>query len=439
MRKPKFIRSIPLLCGLLLAACGGGGGSDKAENSNPNSPSTDTFIPLDKSQALTVTAQDGSVSTPLQFSPLSKDHRVFFKSYGNNSWYLQSVLPTTADTPFINPATYLSIELDEKNPSEIARFDYSQGVSERGSWGISCSQDCAEKYRYKIEQQGEKHYFVLDVAAQKQSMTIGSGKRPFTNQASVTGQIRLEIDPNWPVWTSDRFPVHEYQGSVNMNGQATPVRNLITADYEGRRVFIVELMDTKRSKLSYGFGTDELLTYTYTDDNGKEVVGFYRTIDGKPPLTEDIDRTKGVHTVNINSNGFVSDPRYTTPADITIAGQISEKIFVGSVDISGETFSPNEFSPYSNNENNYFRFTHSNTQLNIRYNPATKNFHLAYQKPQAGQLNYNIHEKFNCRQVNDNCQGIRFSEDKTTLYLEGVLLQDGRVLNGVIRNIGIKP
>jgi hypothetical protein len=437
VRISKSLKSTTLLCSLLLAACGGGGNT--TQNNNSNTPSTNTLIPLDKSQALTVTAQDGSVATPLQFSPLSKDRSTFFKSNGNNTWYLQSVLTTTAGSPYINPAAYLSIELDEKDPSKIARFDYSQGISEQESWGISCIQDCADHYRYKIEQQDDKQYFVLDAVARQQSMTIGTGKRVLTNQASVSGQIRLEINPSWPIWKAHRFPVHEYQGSVAINGQATPVRNLITVDYQGRRVFIIDLMDAKKSKLSYGFGTDELLTYTYTDESGNEVSGFYRTTDGKPPFTENIDRTKGEHTVYINGSGFVPDPGYTKPADITITGQISEKILVGSVEVGSETFSPNEFSPYSENENNFYRFSHNNSQLNIRYNPATEKFHLAYQKPQAGELNINIHEKFNCRQTNDNCQGIHFSEDKTILYLEGVLLQDGRVLNGVIRNIGIKP
>lgn len=423
-----------------MVACGGGGDTAQTNTSNTPSPAPSTsIIPIDKNQALTISAQDGSISTPLQFSPLSKDRSVLFTANRNNAWRLQSALATIKDSPFVNPAASLLIELDENDPSKIARFEYSQGVTEQDSWGITCTQGCADNYRYKIEQQGDKHYFILDAAAKQQAVTIGAGKQPLTNQASVSGQIRLEVDPSWPVWKSDRFPVHQYQSNVAINDQVTPVRSLITSEYEGRRVFIVDFTDTKKSKLTYGFGNDELLTYTYTNETGSEIPGFYGASDGKPPLTEEIDRIKGERTVFFNNSGFVSDPRYKPQPNITITGQISEKILAGSVDADGEVFTPDEFSPYAENESTYYWFSHNNVQLNVRYNTTTKNFDLAYQKPLAGALNINIHQQFNCRQVMGNCQGIRFSEDKTTLYLEGVLLQDGRTLNGVIRNIGINP
>lgn len=442
MNTSKIFRLTPLLGGFLLVACGGGG--DTASTNTSNTPSTVTpppasvVIPLDKSQALTVSAQDGSIPTPYQFSPLSKDHSVFFKANGNDVWRLQSMLATLPESPFINPAAAFGINVDANDPSKIISFDYSQGLSEQDSWGVSCYEGCAEKYRYKIEKQGQKYYFILDVNAQQQTVTVGTRKRTITNQASVSGQIKFQVDPSWPIWNADRFPVHQYQGDVTVNGVTAPVRSLLMGYDRGRRVFIVDLKDDQKSSMSYGFGNDELLHYSYKDKNGKDVSSLHVAADGKPAIVEEIDQVKGERLVSFNKSGFVSPFGYKPQPAISISGQISEKIIVGSVDAQGEIFSPKLFQPYVENDSIFYWFSQDNLNLNVKYNPTTKAFDLAYQKPQAGVININIFQKFNCQLVNGTCQGIRFSEDKTQIHLEGVVLKDGRVLNGVIRNIGIK-
>lgn len=433
----------PLLGVLLLVACGGGG--DTAQQ-NPSGTvettvpdlSTDA-TPLDKSQAFTVTATDGSIPTPLQFSPLSGDRSVLFRGDGNGVWHLRSQLATIPGSPFINPAASLYLELDESDPGKIVRFDYSQGITSQASWGVECSSGCADHYRYRFEVQGLKHYFVLEAAATRQTVKTWFGQRVLTHQANVSGLIRFEIDPDWPVWSRNRFPVNPYQGELTFNGRVTPVLELLTADLQEGRAYLVDLADDKASSLFYQADGRARLLYTYTDESGRESSSLHETVDGAPVLVEEIDQALGERRIAFNNGGFVPSAGAGALPAINVSGQISEKIVVGTVDAQGEVFSPEEFWPYSENDSNYYWFNQGAIRLNVRHNPITGKFDLAYQKPQTGTVNFNIHEKFNCRLVNGSCQGIRFNEDKTAIYFEGVVLNDGRTLNGVIRNIGVKP
>lgn len=445
MRITKLLRLSPVLGGLLLVACGGGGGEAPTNPSNtPGTVAPDPstgIIPLDRSQALTVSAQDGSIPTPLQFSPLSSDHSVLFRADGNGPWRLQSNLATIPGSPFVNSAASLTVDIDENDPSRIVGFDYSQGISTQDHWRVRCSENCADNYRYRIEAQGQIQYFVLEAAATRQTVTGGFGQRDITNQAIVSGQIRFEIDPSWPIWNRDRFPVNRYQGDITLNGQTTQVLNLLTGLYDGRPVYIIELLGNRRTSLSYvdtGTGVASLF-YRHTDENGNEIERLHDTADGNPAIIEEIDQVMGERLVYFNRSGFLSARGPMPQPAISVSGQISEKIVIGSVDAQGEVFSPKEFWPYAENESNFYRFSQDGIELNVKHNPNTENFDLAYQRPQAGIVDINIFQKFNCRLVDGNCLGIRFGEDKTVLHLEGVVLQDGRVLNGIIRNIAIKP
>lgn len=443
MRIARLFRLSPLLASLFFVACGGGG--DSAPTNSPAIPETTDpapttgSIPIDRSQALTVTAEDGSVPVPLQFSPLSGDRSVLFRANGNGVWRLQSHLATAPDSPFFNSAASLYLELDENDPGKIARFDYSQGTSSQDSWGVKCNGGCADNYRYRFEMQGQKHYFVLEAAATRQTVTTSFGSQTLTNQALVSGQIRFEVDPSWPVWSRDRFPVNQYQGEVIFNGRVTPVLELVTADLQDGRAYLVHLADDKASTLFYQADGSARLSYTHTDENGRESWSFHDTVDGAPPLVEEIDQVLGERRIDFNRSGFVPAVSQILQPAISVSGQISEKIVVGMVDVQGETFSPEKFSPYTDNESNYYWFEQDRVSLNVRHNPVTGGFDLAYQKPQAGAVNINIHQRYNCRLVNGSCPGIRFGEGKTSIHFEGVVLQDGRILNGVIRNIGVKP
>lgn len=442
MHISSLFRWSPLLGSLLLAACGGGGNtaqqnpSDTIETTVPVL-STDT-TPLDKSQALTVTAPDGSIPTPLQFSPLSGDRSVLFRDHGNGVWHLRSHLAPSPDSPFLDRAASLNLELDENDPGKIVTFDYSQGITSQASWGVRCNSGCADHYRYRFEVQGLKHYFVLEAAATRQTVTTWFGQRTLTHQASVSGHIRFEIDPDWPVWSRDRFPVNRYQGEVTLNGQVTPVFELSMADLQGGRAYLVRFSDAKASRLFYQANEPARLMYTFTDENGRESSSFHDTVDGAPALVEEMDPVLGERRVAFNKSGFVPSAGTGAMPAIQVSGQISEKTVLGSVDAQGETFLPKGFSPYTENDSNFYWFSQDDVELNIRHNPNTGKFDLAYQKLQTGD-NFNIHEKFNCRLVNGSCQGISFNADKTAIYFEGVVLNDGRTLNGVIRNIGVKP
>lgn len=435
MHISRLFKLSPLLGSLLFVACGGGG--DSAPTDPPTTPAV--TVPLDRSQALTVTAQDGSVPTPLQFSPLSGSRSVLFRASGNGVWRLQSHLATNPDSPFVNPAASLYLDLDENDPGKIVRFEYSQGISSQDSWGVRCNGGCADNYQYRIEAQGQKYYFVLEAAATRQSVTTWLGQRTLTNQASVSGRIQFEIDPSWPVWNRDRFPVNRYQGEVTFNGRITPVLELLSADLQGGRAFLVRLADDKASKLSYQENGRASLFYTYTDENGRESSSFHDAVDGSPALVEEIDPVLGERRIYFNKSGFVPSAGQMSQPAINVSGEISEKILAGAVDAQGEVFLPEAFWPYTENDSNFYWLNQDKTELNVRHNPVTGKFDVAYQKPRTDVVNINIHQKFNCRLVNGNCQGVRFSEDKTAIYFEGVVLQDGRALNGVVRGIGVKP
>jgi hypothetical protein len=226
-----------------------------------------------------------------------------------------------------------------------------------------------------------------------------------------------------------------------LNGQTTPVRNLLTGLDQGRPVYIIELVGDRRTSLSYSHSVNqtESLFYRQIDEGGNAIEHLHDTADGNPAIFEEIDQVRGERLLSFNRSGFLPARGPMPQPAISVSGQVSEKIVIGSVDAQSEVFSPKEFWPYTENESNFYRFSQDSIELNVKHNPITENFDLAFQKPQAGIVNINIFQKFNCRLAGGNCQGIRFSEDRTILHLEGVVLQDGRVLNGVIRNIGVKP
>lgn len=377
----------------------------------------------------------------LEITPFNQKSIMQFKATGQTHWRLNINTPSIADTPNVNPLTTFGIETDAKDHTKIAAINLTTPDVH-----INCQHDCDTTYQDHIQKESDgKTYFTVLANGQVSGSATKLNNNNFAENAKITGQIKFEINPDWPVFdTKNRFKTLDAESSLSINDQKiSPLLSAYNEDLNGQLYFelIFNLNQTKQ-KLSFSnlLANSNQQNFIYILNYTAPVEDYYLYgATWNQDFSFEKNYEKGYQRLHFISQDYTTAVGYHEAANLKLSGSLQERIPFGEIKTSNETFTVDTLSLYSINESKYFDFYNAalDTHLNVKCDVINQRINLAYQAPKKGVVNINIFEKWNCKTVNDNCAGITINEDAGTIKFDNVRLDDGRILNGELGNVGI--
>ena len=434
----KLKLGFPILCSLLLIACGGGGGETSGTTSTtiekePNQPSTKPNIDY-KYGSFKILNTGIKNQENLDFSPFQDNSQIEITAVDNSVWNLAIMTPSNSLSTHINPLSSFYITIDNNDMSKITGLNYRSS-----DLIIECSTNCDKIYKYEIQKESNgKTYFILN--ADGIQVTGSKEGKPFSENTIINGSIKFEINSDWPVFLNkNRFKVLDYFSDISINDKKIE----LTSVYTHQRLILTYKLDDALRELSFDpFDSTGKQKFSEGKVEAKTAddIGVYAGYWGED-FSYNLNYEKGIQEFKFINNIFSTPIEYIERPNIKLSGNLTQQIPYGAVRTGNEIFTIDLIGLYASNESKYFQFHNSalNTVLNVKYDTVTHKINLAYQTPKQNVVNVNIHEKWNCQLVDGTCNGISINEAEGTILFENVLLDDGRKLNGVLKNVGVNP
>lgn len=429
-----------LLSTSILSACGGSSSSSTTStNPPPNTKPTENVLKKELQYGTFQITNSGISSiNNLDVTPLFEKSIIDFEANNNDVWQLSINTPSIEGEAHINPLTTFNLAIDPKYPSKITSLSLNTNEVY-----LFCEKNCSETYQYMLtKEKNGKTYFILNANGKALGSNRNEQKNTFSENSKILGQIKIEIDPNWPVFqTKDRF----HKLSVIKNDLAINDQNINLKAINDPRPYFSDpnrlqiLFELNNKIQEIDFGNKNLFYNTDYLQEGYDFTNIYEAWWGIDHIFKNNEDT-GIQSLNIIKNIFNAPFGYIEGPELKLSGSFEQEIPYGKVITNtNEVFTTIDTNLYTKNQYKFFHFRNEilGTDLNVRLDTITQKINLAYQSPKKGQININLFEKWNCKTVNDDCSGITIDEKKGTIQFDNVVLEDGRKLNGELKNVGI--
>lgn len=316
-----------LLSTSILSACGGGSSSNTTTSTNPPPNTKPTENVLKKElQYGNFKIIDSGISSlnNLDVTPLFEKSIIEFEANNNDVWQLGINTPSIEGEAHINPLTTFGLAIDPKDPSKITSLSLSTSEVY-----LFCEKNCSETYQYNLtEEKDGKTYFVLNANGQALGSDRNEQKNTFSENSKILGQIKIEINPTWPVFQAKkRF----HTLSVIKNDLAINDQSIILKAINDPRPYF-----SNQNRLKILFELNKKLQELDFDDKkifrnsdylkeGYDFINIYEAEWGIDYIFKNNENT-GIQSLNIIKNIFNAPFGYIKGPELKLTGSFEQEI-----------------------------------------------------------------------------------------------------------------
>lgn len=409
-----------------LFACGGGGGSSAPqpdttkETEQPTNTTKTDGSSTETQNDITpqIKAKNGSLTfkqdgKSYEISPFKDANKVRFKAEDNDVLSSVTAARSNFDNELINPIEALSIEFKNKEPLSIKSLSYDTG----GVTQLFCRTNCNELFSVALVEKDNKTYFTVN------ANNVSSTQLSANDLESLSGEIRYEVNADWPVFNnSKRFKTVDLESAIKVNGVDESVYSFLIPNKDN--IYFIALDNDKQT---YFLIQGNKLSHATEDNSKKDSFSrFYLGQDGKDIVKTSV--SDGVKTYTFNKTivpEFNSDP---ADPSLSITGYLKHLDKPQKLDVLIDNTRVNfdRYRPYAENESLFYWFTQSkgSDSLKIQYTPSNGAINLSYGAS-------------SCKSTGSKCQGVVFDVENSSFTFNNVVFENGKVLNGSIKNIGL--
>jgi hypothetical protein len=364
-----------LLSTSILSACGGSSSSSTTStNPPPNTKPTENVLKKELQYGTFQITNSGISSiNNLDVTPLFEKSIIDFEANNNDVWQLSINTPSIEGEAHINPLTTFNLAIDPKYPSKITSLSLNTNEVY-----LFCEKNCSETYQYMLTKEKDgKTYFILNANGKALGSNRNEQKNTFSENSKILGQIKIEIDPNWPVFqTKDRF----HKLSVIKNDLAINDQNInIKAINDPRPYFsdpnrLQILFELNNKTQEIDFGNKNLFYNTDYLQEGYDFTNIYEAWWGIDHIFKNNEDT-GIQSLNIIKKIFNAPFGYIKGPELKLSGSFEQEIPYGKVlTNTNEVFTTIDTNLYTKNQYKFFHFRNEilGIDLNVRLDTITQ-------------------------------------------------------------------
>jgi hypothetical protein len=364
-----------LLSTSILSACGGSSSSSTTStNPPPNTKPTENVLKKELQYGTFQITNSGISSiNNLDVTPLFEKSIIDFEANNNDVWQLSINTPSIEGEAHINPLTTFNLAIDPKYPSKITSLSLNTNEVY-----LFCEKNCSETYQYMLTKEKDgKTYFILNANGKALGSNRNEQKNTFSENSKILGQIKIEIDPNWPVFqTKDRF----HKLSVIKNDLAINDQNInIKAINDPRPYFsdpnrLQILFELNNKTQEIDFGNKNLFYNTDYLQEGYDFTNIYEAWWGIDHIFKN-NEDAGIQSLNIIKKIFNAPFGYIKGPELKLSGSFEQEIPYGKVlTNTNEVFTTIDTNLYTKNQYKFFHFRNEilGIDLNVRLDTITQ-------------------------------------------------------------------